>query len=94
MRPRAFSENTVIGCGARCDRGPGDWRRLRTNGRVAAALACALAFACADAPTRPPGSFTVSISAPPTQAFGGGRRSLAFDAPRLNPVFSGKPAAP
>ena len=42
---------------------------MRTKGRVAAALAFASAFACADGPTGPPGSFAVSVAAPPTQPF-------------------------
>ena len=34
---------------------------------VADAVSCALVFACADEPTGPPGSLTVSVAAPSTR---------------------------
>ena len=59
----------MTGSEAGCGGGPDDRRRLRTRARVAAALACVLAFACADEPTGPPASFSVSVAAPPASSF-------------------------
>ncbi len=54
----------MIGSGAGRSGDQGDRRRLHMRAWVAAAVACALVFACADEPTGPPGSLTVSIAAP------------------------------
>ena len=66
MRPRPAARTR------RSNPGPDEERTgkpLRTKGRVAAALAFASAFGCADGPTGPPGSFAVSVAAPPAQPF-------------------------
>ncbi|MCY4648651.1 MAG: Ig-like domain-containing protein [Gammaproteobacteria bacterium] len=64
MRAQTCTENTMTGFSAGRIGG-----QLGVRGRVAAALACVLAFACADEPTGPPGSFAVSVAAPQTEPF-------------------------